>query len=75
MNYNQAELCKDCKRPVEKLRPSGSEDTAIGLLRMFRRYNLCDDRRGYDAEDLMQAYPELPLREAKKLQRMMRRGC
>jgi len=48
-----------------------TEDTAIGLLRMFRRYNLCDDRRGYDAEDLMQAYPELPLREAKKLQRIL----
>ena len=45
--------------------------TAIKLFNMFKKHNLCEDRREYDVEDLMFTYPGLSLKEAKKLKGML----
>jgi hypothetical protein len=42
--------------------------TAIEVLRMIMNENLLNDRREYDVEDLMAAYPGLSRREAEKLE-------
>tara|TARA_R100001082_G_scaffold46772_1_gene24927 strand:+ start:335 stop:502 length:168 start_codon:yes stop_codon:yes gene_type:complete len=45
--------------------------TAIKLFNMFKKHNLCEDRREYDVEDLMFTYSGLSLKEAKKLKEML----
>lgn len=46
-------------------------ETAKGLFQMFKEKDLLDDRREYDIEDLMSAYPSLSKEEAKKLEQML----
>jgi hypothetical protein len=46
--------------------------TAIEVLRMIMNENLLNDRREYDVEDLMAAYPGLSRREAEKLEFFIR---
>jgi len=46
-------------------------ETAKGLLQMFKEKDLLNDRREYDIEDLMSAYPGLSKEEAKKLEQML----
>ena len=43
------------------------DSSADSLYKMFVKYDLDNDRRYYDVEDLMDAYPNLSKKEAKKL--------
>jgi hypothetical protein len=47
------------------------DSSAESLYKMFKKYNLDNDRREYDAEDFMMAYPNLSKEEAKKLEDML----
>jgi len=47
------------------------DSSAESLYKMFKKYNLDNDRREYDAEDFMKAYPNLSQEEAKKLEDML----
>jgi hypothetical protein len=44
---------------------------AESLFKMFKEKDLINDRREYDAEDLMKAYPGLSKEEAEKLEHML----
>jgi hypothetical protein len=46
-------------------------ETAEELFQMFKDEDLLDDRREYDVDDLMSAYPSLSKEEAKKLEKML----
>ena len=46
-------------------------ETAEKLFKMFKKQNLLNDRREYDAEDFMSSYPELSKDEAEKLENML----
>ena len=48
--------------------------TAQQLYQQFKSQHLLDDRREYDEEDLMSAYPGLSKEEAKKLFDMLQRS-
>jgi hypothetical protein len=58
---------------VEKLEEDKNR-TAEELFQMFKKQNLLNDRREYDVEDLMSAYPGLSQGEAKKLENMLQSG-
>jgi hypothetical protein len=45
--------------------------TALELFQMFKDEDLLNDRREYDVEDLMSAYPDLSEEEAEKLFQML----
>jgi hypothetical protein len=45
--------------------------TAEELFQMFKDKDLLNDRREYDVEDLMSAYPDLSQEEAEKLEQML----
>lgn len=45
--------------------------TAKELFQMFKDEDLLNDRREYDVEDLMSAYPGLSKEEAEKLEKML----
>jgi hypothetical protein len=45
--------------------------TAKELFQMFKDEDLLNDRREYDIEDLMSAYPNLSQEEAEKLEQML----
>jgi hypothetical protein len=45
--------------------------TAEELFQMFKNEDLLNDRREYDIEDLMSAYPDLSQEEAEKLEQML----
>jgi hypothetical protein len=45
--------------------------TAEELFQMFKDEDLLNDRREYDVEDLMSAYPDLSQEEAEKLGQML----
>jgi hypothetical protein len=45
--------------------------TAEELFQMFKDEDLLNDRREYDIEDLMSAYPDLSQEEAEKLEQML----
>jgi len=45
--------------------------TAEELFQMFKDEDLLNDRREYDMEDLMSAYPDLSQEEAEKLEKML----
>jgi hypothetical protein len=45
--------------------------TAEELFQMFKDEDLLNDRRYYDVEDLMSAYPDLSQEEAEKLEQML----
>jgi hypothetical protein len=45
--------------------------TAEELFQMFKDEDLLNDRREYDIEDLMSAYPNLSQEEAEKLEQML----
>ena len=45
--------------------------TALELFQMFKDEDLLNDRREYNAEDLMAAYPGLSQEEAEKLEQML----
>jgi hypothetical protein len=47
------------------------DSSAESLYKMFKKYNLDNDRREYDAEDFMMAYPNLSQEEAEKLEDML----
>ena len=47
--------------------------TAEELFQMFKDEDLLNDRREYDIEDLMSAYPDLSQEEAKKLEKMLQK--
>ena len=47
--------------------------TAEELFQMFKDEDLLNDRREYDMEDLMSAYPDLSQEEAKKLEKMLQK--
>ena len=47
------------------------DSSAESLYKMFKKYNLDNDRREYDAEDFMMAYPNLSKEEAEKLEDML----
>jgi|688.fasta_scaffold454625_1 hypothetical protein len=49
----------------------GEAETAEELFQMFKDEDLLDDRREYDVEDLMSAYPGLSQEEAMKLEQML----
>ena len=46
--------------------------TAKELFQMFKDKDLLDDRREYDVDDLMSAYPGLSKEEAEKLEKMLK---
>ena len=48
--------------------------TAKELFQMFKDKDLLNDRREYDVEDLMNAYPGLSKEEAKKLEKMLQKA-
>ena len=61
MNYNKAELCKDCKQPVEKRLP-----TKFHLDKIVKHFNAAV----YQIEDLMVMYSKAGRKDiAKKLRR------
>jgi hypothetical protein len=47
------------------------DSSAESLYKMFVKYDLDNDRRYYDAEDFMMAYPNLSKEEAEKLEDML----
>ena len=47
-------------------------ETAKELFQMFKDEDLLDDRREYDIDDLMSAYPGLSKEEAEKLEKMLK---
>jgi hypothetical protein len=47
------------------------DSSAESLYKMFVKYDLDNDRRYYDAEDFMMAYPNLSQEEAEKLEDML----
>jgi hypothetical protein len=48
--------------------------TAKELFQMFKDEDLLNDRREYDIEDLMSAYPDLSQEEAEKLEQMLHKA-
>ena len=50
MNYNKAELCKDCKKPVEELR-KGFYDKLVGQLKRFQDQLVLGRKLLYDNHD------------------------
>jgi hypothetical protein len=46
--------------------------TAKELFQMFKDEDLLDDRREYDVDDLMSAYPGLSKEEAEKLEKILK---
>ena len=55
----------------EILREEQYDHTAKSLFNMFKQKGLTNDRREYDVEDLMAAYPGLSEEEAEKLEDML----
>jgi hypothetical protein len=59
-------------RRMQKLAGLINENkTAEELFQMFKDKDLLDDRREYDVEDLMSAYPGLSKEEAEKLEKIL----
>jgi hypothetical protein len=66
------QLIKEEIQRMQKLAGIINENkTAEELFQMFKDEDLLNDRRYYDVEDLMLAYPNLSQKEAEKLEKML----
>ena len=64
-------LSEEFKRMQKLAGVLNENKTAKELFQMFKDEDLLDDRREYDVEDLMSAYPGLSKEEAEKLEKML----
>jgi len=64
-------LSEEFKRMQKLAGVLNESKTAKELFQMFKDEDLLDDRREYDVEDLMSAYPSLSKEEAEKLEKML----
>jgi len=65
--YNKLHSIEEAEEDKEEL----DKSTAKELFNFFKKEDLIDDRREYDIDDLMSAYPGLSKIEAKKLMNML----
>jgi hypothetical protein len=68
--YNPTES-KIAEVEAEEEYEAEDDSSAESLYKMFVKYDLDNDRRYYDAEDFMMAYPNLSQEEAEKLEDML----
>lgn len=72
-NQYNAEIEKLTVTESEYKQKLNENETAETLYQMFKDKDLLDDRREYDVEDLMSAYPGLSKEEAEKLYKKLRK--
>jgi hypothetical protein len=70
-NFSPSKWLVENKITFQSKLNENKSHTASSLLKMFKEKDLVNDRREYDEEDLMKAYPGLSKNEAKKLVNML----